>query len=73
MYLKNDPQNHWVFRIKNVPKIVFQHPANRDLLLLDVSEAKDYRLVYDLNLAKLSKTITYDIDDHDKIRQPFDA
>ena len=35
-------------------------------------EAKDYQLVYDLDLAKLGATITYDVDNHSKIHQPFD-
>jgi sialate O-acetylesterase len=45
---------------------------NRDLLLIKVPEAKDYRLVYDLNLAKLGENIRYDKDNSDAIRQSFD-
>jgi sialate O-acetylesterase len=52
------------FRAGTVPK--------RDLLVLKVPEAKDYQLVYDLDLAKLGPTITYDVDNHGKIQQPFD-
>jgi sialate O-acetylesterase len=52
------------FRAGTVPK--------RDLLVLKVPEAKDYQLVYDLDLAKLGATITYDVDNHAKIHQPFD-
>ncbi len=40
--------------------------------LLKVPEAKEYQLVYDLDLNKLSYDIHYDTDNHDKIRQPFD-
>jgi len=39
---------------------------------LKVPEAKDYQLVYDLDLAKLGPTITYDVDNRGKIHQPFD-
>ncbi len=52
------------FRAGTVPK--------RDLLVLKVPEARDYQLVYDLDLAKLGPTITYDVDNHSKIHQPFD-
>jgi sialate O-acetylesterase len=52
------------FRAGTVPK--------RDLLLLKVPEAKDYRLVYDLDLAKLGRDIQYDADEHKNITQPFD-
>jgi len=37
-----------------------------------VPEAKDYQLVYDLNLAKLARDIVYDEDRHAKITRPFD-
>ncbi|SPE62433.1 Sialic acid-specific 9-O-acetylesterase [Verrucomicrobia bacterium] len=52
------------FRAGNLPK--------RDLLSMKVPEAKDYQLVYDLDLAKLGPTISYDVDNHDKIQKPFD-
>jgi sialate O-acetylesterase len=52
------------FRAGTAPK--------RDWLVLKVPEAKDYLLVYDLDLAKLGPNITYDVDNHDKIHQPFD-
>jgi len=52
------------FRAGTVPK--------RDLLDLNVSEAKHYQLVYDLDLAKLGSTITYDVDNHARFQQPFD-
>ncbi len=45
---------------------------NRDLLALKVPEAKDYQLVYDLDLGKLGAEITYDVDNHSKVHQPFD-
>ena len=52
------------FRAGTVPK--------RDLLGLKVPEAKDYQLVYDLDLGKLGADITYEVDNHSKIQQPFD-
>ena len=44
----------------------------RDLLLLKVSEAKEYKLVYDLDLAKLGPNIKYDSDNQMNIASPFD-
>ena len=52
------------FRAGNTPK--------RDLLAMRVPEAKDYQLVYDLDLAKLGEPISYDTDNRAKIKQPFD-
>jgi sialate O-acetylesterase len=52
------------FRAGTVPK--------RDPLALNVPEAKDYQLVYDLDLGKLGADITYDVDNHSKITRPFD-
>ena len=52
------------FRAGTVPK--------RDLLVLKVPEAKDYQLVYDLDLGKLGPDIKYDVDNRSKIQQPFD-
>ena len=52
------------FRAGTVPK--------RDLLVLKVPEAKEYQLVYDLDLAKLGPAIAYDVDNRGKIQQPFD-
>ena len=52
------------FRAGTVPK--------RDLLVMKVPEAKDYQLVYDLDLSKLGPDIKYDVDNHAKIHQPFD-
>jgi sialate O-acetylesterase len=40
--------------------------------LARVPEAKDYQLVYDLDLAKLGPSFTYDIDNRSKINGPFD-
>ena len=37
-----------------------------------VPEARDYQLVYDLNLAKLARDIVYDEDRQAKITRPFD-
>ena len=52
------------FRAGTVPK--------RDWLGLNVPEAKDYQVVYDLDLAKLGSTIPYDVDNHKTIQRPFD-
>lgn len=52
------------FRAGDIPK--------RDLLMSKVPEAKDYQLVYDLDLAKLGPNITYDIDNRSKINGAFD-
>ena len=52
------------FRAGTVPE--------RDMLKRNVPEAKDYQLVYDLNLAKAGKKITYDQDRSSEIDRPFD-
>lgn len=52
------------FRAGEVPK--------RDLLGLKVPEAKQYQLVYDLDLNKLGATINYDTDNRAKIKSAFD-
>lgn len=52
------------FRAGEVPK--------RDLLGLKVPEAKQYKLVLDLDLGKLGPTITYDVDRRTAIQLPFD-
>jgi sialate O-acetylesterase len=52
------------FRAGEVPK--------RDWLTLKIPEAKDYRLVYDLDITKAAHDIKYDVDDHAKITAPFD-
>jgi len=62
--MNNDGLPAGAFRAGTVPK--------RDLLLLKVPEAKNYRLVYDLDLAKLGHDIQYDVDNHKNIAQPFD-
>jgi len=45
---------------------------HRDALEMNVPEAKDYHLVYDLDLAKLGETVAYDVDNHTQITQAFD-
>jgi sialate O-acetylesterase len=45
---------------------------HHDLMVLNVPEAKDYKLVYSLDLAKLGKTITYDQDKRKEIGGAFD-
>jgi sialate O-acetylesterase len=52
------------FRAGTVPK--------RDLMALHVPEAKDFELVYDLDLAKLSEKVTYQVDNHARLGKPFD-
>jgi serine/threonine protein kinase len=47
-------------------------PPLPDSVEATVPEARDYQLVYDLNLAKLAHDIVYDEDFHGKITQPFD-
>jgi len=47
-------------------------PPPPDRLELYVPEAKEYQLVYDLDLAKLGKTITYGVDNSAQITKPFD-
>jgi sialate O-acetylesterase len=44
----------------------------RDWLAMNVPEAKDYQVVYDLDLTKLGPSIKYDIDNHQNIHRPFD-
>ncbi len=52
------------FRAGNVPK--------RDLLVMHVPEAKNYQLVYDLDLNRLGPNITCDVDNSGRIHKPFD-
>ena len=52
------------FRAGTVPK--------RDWLALKVPEAKQYKLVYDLDLANLGPAPVYQVDDHAKIQGAFD-
>jgi len=52
------------FRAGDVPK--------RDNLVLNVPEANDFELVYDLDLAKLGGTPPYDVDNHETLKRPFD-
>jgi len=52
------------FRAGEVPQI--------DYLALKVSEAANYKLVYDLDLAKLGSNIKYDIDNSGALKGEFD-
>jgi sialate O-acetylesterase len=52
------------FRAGQAPK--------RDWLGMNVSEAKEYQVVYDLDLTKLGAAIHYDVDNHTSIHKPFD-
>ncbi|MDB6064050.1 MAG: hypothetical protein JWR26_258 [Pedosphaera sp.] len=52
------------FRAGTVPK--------RDLLVLKVPEAKDYELIYDLDLADLGLPVKYNVDNRATIQKPFD-
>jgi sialate O-acetylesterase len=59
---------------EGLPASAFRAGAmpKRDLLVMKVPEAKDYRLVYDLDLAKLGKNIIYNADERKNITSPFD-
>lgn len=52
------------FRAGNQPQ--------RDWVSMNVPEAKNYQVVYDLDLKKLGPSISYDVDDHRSIQRPFD-
>lgn len=52
------------FRAGTLPK--------RDWLSMNVPEAKEYQVVYSLDLTKLGMPVTYDVDNHGKIDRPFD-
>ena len=52
------------FRAGTMPK--------RDWMSMNVPEAKDYHVVYSLDLTKLGMPIPYDKDNHSKIDGPFD-
>ena len=52
------------FRAGDVPQ--------RDLLALKVPEAREYQLVYDLDLAKAGPEIVYDVDNAANVTKPFD-
>ena len=45
---------------------------NRDWLSMNVPGAKDYQVVYSLDLTKMGAPISYEVDNHTKINQPFD-
>jgi len=47
-------------------------PPKRDWVGMHVPEAKDYQVVYDLDLTKLGAAINYDVDNHQTIQRPFD-
>ncbi len=52
------------FRAGSIPR--------RDYLATRVPEAKEYTLVYDLNIAKAGHDIYYDVDNHNSITSRFD-
>jgi len=52
------------FRAGKVPK--------RDVLALNIPEGKNYKLVYDLDLAKLGPNLAYDVDNSAAIKTGFD-
>ncbi|HEY4415046.1 MAG TPA: sialate O-acetylesterase [Verrucomicrobiae bacterium] len=52
------------FRAGTLPK--------RDWVGMNVPEAKDYQVAYDLDLTKLGSTISYDVDNHQNLKHPFD-
>ena len=47
-------------------------PPKRDWVGMNVPEAKDYQVVYDLDLTKLGSAINYSVDNHQSIQRPFD-
>jgi sialate O-acetylesterase len=52
------------FRAGEIPR--------RDLMALNVPEAKDYQLIYDLDLGKLDDKAAYQADNHAAFTKPFD-
>lgn len=46
--------------------------SQRNWIGAHVPEAKEYSLVYDLDLTRLGASIHYDTDKHQELRQPFD-
>ena len=46
--------------------------ATKPDTLTAIPEAKSYQLVYDLDIGKAAKTITYDVDNSAQITRPFD-
>jgi sialate O-acetylesterase len=52
------------FRAGSVPQ--------RDLLALKVPEAKEYELLYDLDLSRLGADIQYDVNNSARLKGPFD-
>lgn len=59
---------------EGLPAVQFRagNPPTRDLLALHVTEAKDYTLIYDLDLTKNGGAIAYAADNHAGIKSPFD-
>lgn len=59
---------------KGLPAGAFRAAAasNRDWLNYHVPEAKEYELIYDLDLKRLGPSIHYDTDKHQELRKPFD-
>ncbi|MEW6356753.1 MAG: sialate O-acetylesterase [Planctomycetota bacterium] len=59
---------------EGLPAVPFQagEVPVRDLLALKIAEAKDYELVYDLDIAKADKDVTYDVDRRAQIAGKFD-
>jgi len=59
---------------EGLPAVQFRagNPPTRDLLTLHVPEAKDYTLVYDLDLTRNNGKIVYVTDNHASLKSPFD-
>jgi len=59
---------------EGLPAVPFQmgEVPQRDLLEMGVPESSDYQLIYDLDLKRLGETISYDVDNRNRIGQPFD-
>ncbi len=63
-----------LMNVEGLPASAFRagHEPVRDLLEMEIPEAAEYRLVYDLDLAHLDAEIHYDADHSSEITGPFD-
>lgn len=63
-----------LMNVEGLPAAPFRAGAalDGDPLVLHVPEADDYELLYELDLAKLKKDITYDLDRRKELTGPFD-
>jgi len=47
-------------------------PPRPDRLETSAPEAKEFQLVYDLDISRIGANVVYDVDNRDKVKQPFD-